>query len=345
MERIKVGIAMSGGVDSTAAALMLKNQYDVTGFFMQLAQPDRERQIARVNEIADRIGIHLHVIDLTDSFDKHVLQYFSQSYLSGSTPNPCIVCNRKIKFGLFLETLIDNGMDMMATGHYARIVQSPQGYHLYKGKDRHKDQSYFLSRLEQKQLSRLLFPLGGLQKEDAYLLAEENGHTGFRGKESQDVCFLDKTSVAQFLQKKEQQTLSPGNITDIAGRILGKHNGAAHYTIGQRKGLGISAPHPVYVVGIDTAANTVVVGTEKELFKSQIIIRDLHWLANCPPKQLDSFLVKIRSTHKGSMAKLINGEEGNWILHFDTPQRAITPGQYAVLYHNDEVMGSGVIVE
>ncbi len=334
---------MSGGVDSTSTALLLKNRYDVTGFFMRLAQPDIKKQIERVSKVAAKAHIPLHIIDLADAFEKRVLDYFCQSYLEGITPNPCVVCNREIKFGLFLDALMERGMDMMATGHYAGVTKTPQGYSLRKGVDTRKDQSYFLARLRQRQLSRLLFPLGEFTKEEVYSFVEAHGFTDFRGTESQDVCFLENSSIARFLQDRMPQTIAPGNITDVAGTVLGRHSGAAHYTIGQRKGLGISAPQPLYVIGIDAVANTIIVGTDTNLLKEDIDVYDLHWIAGSAPAEQNSFLVKIRSTHTGCTAQLFRGKDDCWTLRFDKPQRAITPGQYAVFYKNDEVMGSAVI--
>ncbi|BCL60104.1 hypothetical protein DGMP_07970 [Desulfomarina profundi] len=201
---------MSGGVDSTACALLLQKQGEVEGFFMRLHQPDFEKQKERVKSIAEKLSIKLNIIDLRNEFEEKVLDYFTSHYFKGLTPNPCVVCNREIKFGLFFDRMMGHGMDMAATGHYANLVCIDGIYHLYCGTDRSKDQSYFLSRLDQRQLSRVIFPLGGMEKEQTYRLVEEHGFDDFRGIESQDVCFLEGGKISCFLEKR-----APGNFTMV----------------------------------------------------------------------------------------------------------------------------------
>jgi tRNA-specific 2-thiouridylase len=334
---------MSGGVDSTSTALMLKDHYNVTGFFMQLAQPDLPQQLERVHTIADQIGIPLKIVDLSQQFEKCVLNYFSKSYFSGLTPNPCMICNREIKFGLFMDTMIDTGMERVATGHYARVVEKNGVYKLLKGKDPNKDQSYFLSRLRQKQLSRIIFPLGKMFKAEIYDYAENAGFTKFRGEESQDICFLGNESAGEFLRTQFPQMSKQGLLKTIDGKVLGDHKGLHHYTIGQRRGLGISDATPYYVIKLDPSDNSVIVGKNDDLFQNSLKIHNVNWITGNMPDLDQKYNVQIRYSHKGSMALLTQLKDDHFQLSFESHQRAIAPGQFAVIYKGDEVLGSGEI--
>ncbi len=335
---------MSGGVDSTACAIMLQKEHHVQGFFMHLAQPDFPVQLERVQEIAGRLGIDLAVIDLRRQFAEKVLDYFSASYYAGRTPNPCLVCNQKIKFGLLLEAIIAAGMDVMASGHYARLVERDGTIHLHKGLDPLKDQSYFLSRLGQAQLGRLVFPLGEMIKAEIYPFVEKQGFSGFAGLESQDVCFLTNESVGNFLQRRFSGSHPEGPIVTPDGREIGRHNGLFRYTIGQRRGLGLPDSTPWYVVRIDPQHNRIVVAKDDDLKRQIVNIGDLHWLAGVPPADGRHYEVRLRSTHREAKACLTLGNNGQAALDFIEPQRAVSPGQFAVLYQKDEVLGSGVIL-
>lgn len=335
---------MSGGVDSTACAIMLAKDHDVQGFFMHLAQPDFTRQLERVQAIADRLGVGLTVIDLRRQFADKVLDYFSAAYQGGLTPNPCMICNREIKFGLFLTAMLAAGMETMATGHYARIIECDGRFHLHKGLDPLKDQSYFLSRLGQEQLARLVFPLGERTKAEVYRFVEERGFTGFAGQESQDVCFLADESLGDFLEKRFPESLADGPVVTLDGREIGRHKGLFRYTIGQRRGLGLPDSTPWYVARLEPRTNRVVVAKDDELMRQRIEIGDLHWLAGEAPGDGGRHEVRLRSTHRGATARIAMAGSGRAILDFDAPQRAVTPGQFAVLYHHDEVFGSGVIL-
>lgn len=334
---------MSGGVDSTASSILLKDTYKVAGFFMNLNQPNFEQQRERVSSIADQLDIHLTIIDLRQEFEKHVLAYFSSSYFGGETPNPCVICNQEIKFGLFLNAIISSGMEKMATGHYAKILFSDGRYHLHQGEDDRKDQSYFLSRLNQYQLAKALFPLGNLTKDSVYHLVEQHGFNDFRGLESQDVCFLEKNNVNSFLQDRQHLPMEEGPIVSTSGKRLGTHKGIYRYTVGQRRGLGISSSTPLYVVHLDADRNAVIVGKDDELFRKDLRVEDLHWLNEVPPDPAQKYLVRIRYTHRGAEANIeLDGDKGRIV--FTKPQRAITPGQFAAIYHKDELLGSGVIL-
>jgi len=344
MKRKKVGVAMSGGVDSTSCALLLLEKYDVSGFFMRLAQPDFDKQKSRVQDLANRLGIELIIVDLRHKFQEKVLDYFSGSYFTGLTPNPCMICNREIKFGLFMDAIIAAGMDLVATGHYARIRKQGSLFHLLKGVDPTKDQSYFLARLTQSQLSRVLFPLGDRKKEQTYTYIEKKGFHHFRGQESQDICFLDDTKVADFLESINKNSTQTGDIITEDGRILGQHNGLFRYTIGQRRGLGISDTTPWYVVGLDGEKNHVIVGKNDALLNDTIDINKLNWISGSEPHFPHKYQVRIRYSHKGSTATLTKIDDDHCKIHFIEKQRAITPGQFAVIYQDDEVIGSGKII-
>jgi len=339
-----IGIALSGGVDSTACALLLREHYHVKGYFMQLAQPNYDAQKAQVTAVAKKLGIPLQIINLQQQFEQRVLDYFSVSYYQGLTPNPCVICNKEIKFGLFMEAILSEGMDMMATGHYAKIKQKDETYHLHCGDDPKKDQSYFLSRLTQAQLAKVIFPLGDKIKQDTYHFVEEHGFNDFHGQESQDVCFLENSQIGDFLEVRSKRDNASGSIVSTAGKVLGSHKGLFRYTIGQRKGLGISSDSPLYVVGLDATTNRVIVGKNEELFRKQIRVEKIHWLAEKTPDTKIDYMVRIRYSHRGSMARIHLGKNGGGVIIFHDPQRAVTPGQFAVIYHNTELLGSGIIL-
>jgi len=344
MEKQKIGIAMSGGVDSTACALILQKTYEIHGFFMQLAQPDFAGQLKRVKRIAAKCQIPLTVIDLRRRFQEKVLHYFATSYHSGSTPNPCMVCNPEIKFGLFMDAVLAQGMDKVATGHYANIVKNAGCLYLQQGKDRRKDQSYFLARLSQKQLSRVIFPLGNIEKDTVYDFVKTHGFSSFRGQESQDICFLGDESVGSFLGKQQESTAVAGDIVSTTEEILGRHNGICNYTIGQRKGLGISAAAPLYVIEIDAAQNRIIVGSDKELFRDSVEIKDMLWNCDRAPATDKTFRVRIRYRHQGGEARIRLLPKKRCRILFTEKQRAVTRGQFAVIYDQDLILGSGEII-
>lgn len=342
MVREKIGIALSGGVDSTVSAALLQQiGYRVHGFFMRLPLAGADDQARRVEAVADRLGIPLVPIDMTDVFTDKVITYFLQTYFQGQTPNPCVICNRQVKFGALLDEMRRRGMELMATGHYARIEHRADGVPaLRKGRDAVKDQSYFLCRLTRSQLERLVLPLGELTKNEVYQMAAKMGLSGIHGPESQDICFLAGRSVADFIADQgfaEQ----PGDIVTASGRVIGRHRGLWYYTIGQRRGLNLPDATPWYVGELDAASNRVVVCKQEHLLRTRVWITDVQWGRSTPALPWRG-KVQIRGRHAPATASVSRAGD-SWIIDFDAPQRAVTPGQYAVFYREDSVQGSGII--
>ncbi len=340
MHPLSVGVAMSGGVDSTmAASLLLEQGHRVQGFFMHLPLARQAALEERVRHVAARLGITLHIIDLRQPFSEEVIGAFIATYRAGRTPNPCIHCNHTIKFGLLAQAMWDAGMERMATGHYARLIEQDNGPCIGRGRDAGKDQSYFLSRLRREQLDRLLFPLGDWSKEAVYLRAAALGFQ-FGGEESQDVCFLEQELPVFLADHGLGEKVGP--VITLEGRVIGEHRGVWRYTIGQRRGLGLPDATPWYVVGLDGPGNRVIVGKQETLWQDRCLLQELLWTGVAPILPWRG-LVQLRSRHQPALALICQMGEQSWQLTFEQPQRAITPGQFAVFYDGDRVMGSAII--
>jgi len=383
MTKGKVAVALSGGLDSSVAALLLKEAgYEVIGTHMCLWDSPESCQLSadsfqhQAEQVCRILGIPFYVLDLQKEFEHYVIDYFCQEYKKGRTPNPCIACNQYIKFGFLLDKALSLGADYLATGHYARIEKSNDGYHLLKAKDASKDQSYFLYTLDQGRLSSLLFPLGSYTKVEVKQIAKQRGiPTAI--KSSQDLCFISQKNYHAFLSQRFSSM--PGDIVDTQGTILGHHHGIAFYTIGQRHGLGLASGKPLYVTRIDTQNNRVILSEAKDLYSRKVTAKNLSWVAGESPPEPIAMTAKIRyksreaeailfptchcdpepfafchsapfaSCHSErseeshtAQSKLREGE-AIYVIRFSQPQWAVTPGQAIVSYKGDEVLGGGII--
>lgn len=353
----KALIAMSGGVDSSVAAWLMKEAgYQCMGATMRLYNNqkfnDQESSCCSLDDVEDarsvafRLGMPYYVFNFTEDFEKQVMDKFVACYECGLTPNPCIDCNRYLKFDLLLRRAQTLGCNYIVTGHYAQIRQGDNGrYSLYKAADDAKDQTYFLYSLTQEQLAHTQFPLGGLTKAQVRQIAEEQGFINARKHDSQDICFVPDGDYFAFLERYTQKSYAPGDFLDENGKVVGKHHGAVGYTLGQRKGLGVALGTPVYVCGKDMAANTVTVGPNESLFHKNLHADDWNWMPFETLTQPLRVWAKTRSRMIEQPATVYPEEKGFARVEFDQPQRAITPGQAVVLYNGDQVIGGGTIRE
>jgi tRNA-specific 2-thiouridylase len=345
---------MSGGVDSSVAAALLKQQgYDVIGMMLRLwSEPGKEESnrcctpesMGLARRVAAKLDIPFYVVDAKEVFRETVVQYFLDGYARGETPNPCLLCNRQIRWTFLLEHALALGADFMATGHYARKQEIEGRKQLLRAVDHGKDQSYVLHVLNQEKLQKALFPVGDYPKPEIRKLAESFGLPTASRHDSQDLCFLAGDDYRNFLQRNAAELMTPGQIVTREGKVVGEHTGLVNYTIGQRKGLGVASPVPLYVLGKDAGANTLLVGTQDELGTNELVARDVNWVSIDAPKESFHADVKIRYTAKEASAWVTPLDNGSRVrVRFDAPARDITAGQAAVFYQGDLVLGGGII--
>ena len=352
--RTRVVVAMSGGVDSSvAAALLVQQGYDVIGMMLRLwSETGRQEEnrcctpdsMAQARRVAGKLGIPFYVVDAQDIFYRTVVHAFIDGYRQGVTPNPCLVCNRQIRWSFLLNHALALGAEKMATGHYARLACDEHGiYHLYRARDAAKDQSYVLHVLNQDQLAHALFPLGEYTKQEVRQLAASIGLSVAERPDSQDLCFLGNDDYRNFLIRNAPDTAAPGAIQTRAGEVIGEHRGLAFYTIGQRKGLGIAAPHPYYVLSKDLQRNILIVGSSDELGQRELTAAGVNWIAGEPPVAPFRAQIKIRYKSHLEWGSVTPLPEARLHIYFDNSLRDITAGQAAVVYQDDLCLGGGII--
>lgn len=338
-----VFVGMSGGVDSSVAAVMLKERgYNVEGVTLRL-KPDSlaDADIEDARRAAHSAGVKLHVLDLRELFKEKVIDYFANEYLHGATPNPCVVCNRDIKFGAMLDFALQNGADFLATGHYASLERKDDKT-LLKRSASAKDQSYFLCMLSQHQLSHAMFPLDGMEKSEIRTLAEKYGLHVAAKKDSQEVCFIPDNNYSSFIASLGLRDMGEGDFVDTAGKNIGRHKGIMNYTVGQRKGLGAFGK-PMFVTRVDAENNRVVLGECGAQYSDGFCAEGINWISGELPKEEFRAQVKIRFRAPAAQATVTPTENGNLLVKFDEPQRSVTPGQFAAFYDGETVLGGGRI--
>ncbi len=350
-------LGMSGGVDSSVAALLLREQgYHVLGVTLQVWEHEDDRaaatkkwqergccKVGLARHVAARLGISHEVVDTRETFRAQVVDDFIANYLGGTTPNPCVRCNERVKFGMLYQLAVDRGIDRVATGHYARVLPVDGGAGLFKGVDAAKEQSYFLYRVAAAWLPRMLFPVGHLRKAEVWRRANELDLPAEEMKESQEICFVTQGDYRKFLTAHAPQAHRPGPFVDTEHRVIGEHRGIAFYTPGQRKGLGLARGERLYVRDVDPETDTVVLGRAEDLRRDTCAVRDLNWLAGAVPSALDRVDIKYRYASPAVAGRVRRQPDGALRVEFREAQPALSPGQSMVFYHGDRVLGGGII--
>jgi tRNA-specific 2-thiouridylase len=340
----KIMVGMSGGVDSSVtAALLLKQGYEVSGMTMRVWKNTQDLAVADAQIVAKKLGIVHHVFDFREIFEKKVIQHFIDGYSSGKTPNPCVTCNHHIKFGEFLDKALSMGMDYIATGHYAKIEKEGDRYLLKKSASTLKDQTYPLYHLTQKQLSHVIFPLSNYEKTEVRKIATELGLSVANKPDSQDICFVADHDYVKFIEEKTGVKMSPGNFVDKSGKVLGEHKGLYHYTLGQRKGIGVATGKPIFVSHIDVEKNEITLGDEQDILSDSLIVADLNFIPMDKITEPIKAKAKIRYGMKEFEVEIIPIDDNKAKVVFKEPQRAVTAGQSIVFYQKDSVLGGGII--